>query len=115
MFGGTGLYSAGVFFGIIARDTLYLKVDDANRPMFEREGMRPFKPFADRPMTMRYYAVPVAVLESALELVRWARTSIAATPERPKGGPTPDTRETQKKGTKAKERPSRRGLTGPRR
>ena len=31
MFGGVGLYHRGVFFGIIARDTLYLKVGDANR------------------------------------------------------------------------------------
>ena len=31
MFGGVGLYRRGVFFGIIARDVLYLKVDDLNR------------------------------------------------------------------------------------
>ena len=77
MFGGTGLYAEGVFFGIIAMDTLYLKVDDTNRPMFEREGMQPFKPYASRPGTMMYYAVPLAVLESAPELVRWARRSIS--------------------------------------
>jgi DNA transformation protein len=34
MFGGV-LYCRGVFFGIIARDVLYLKVDDANRPDYE--------------------------------------------------------------------------------
>lgn len=76
MFGGTGLYGDGVFFGIIALDTLYLKVDDTNRPMFEREGMQPFQPYAGRPMTMMYYAVPVAVLESAPEIERWARLSV---------------------------------------
>ena len=31
MFGGVGLYQRGVFFGILARDTLYLKVGDPNR------------------------------------------------------------------------------------
>lgn len=77
MFGGTGLYADGVFFGIVAIDTLYLKVDDTNRPMFEREGMQPFKPYAGRPGTMMYYAVPLAVLESAPEVVRWARQSIS--------------------------------------
>jgi DNA transformation protein len=77
MFGGTGLYSGEDFFGIIASDVLYLKVDDTNRGIFEREAMKPFKPYADRPVTMKYYAVPVAVLESALELERWARASIA--------------------------------------
>lgn len=88
MFGGTGLYGQGVFFGIIALDTLYLKVDDTNRPMFEREGMQPFKPYAHRPVTMRYYAVPVAVLESAPELERWARMSIAVA-IRAAGAPRP--------------------------
>jgi DNA transformation protein len=77
MFGGTGLYSGEDFFGIIAADVLYLKVDDTNRGMFESAGMKPFKPYADRPVTMKYYAVPVAVLENALELERWARASIA--------------------------------------
>ena len=76
MFGGTGLYAQGVFFGIIAADTLYLKVDDTNRPMFERQGMEPFRPYEHRSGTMRYYAVPVGVLESALELGRWARLSV---------------------------------------
>jgi DNA transformation protein len=30
MFGGVGLYSRGVFFGILAADVLYLKTDDTN-------------------------------------------------------------------------------------
>ena len=76
MFGGTGLYAGGVFFGIIAMDRLYLKVGDSNRSMFERAGSRPFKPYPGRPLTMRYYEVPVTVLESAPELERWARRSV---------------------------------------
>ena len=78
MFGGMGLYCGGVFFGIIARDQLFLKVDDTTRPDYEREGMRPFKPYRDRPVTMQYYAVPVGVLESPVELARWARGAVAA-------------------------------------
>jgi DNA transformation protein len=77
MFGGIGLYCGGVFFGIIARDQLYLKVDDKTRRDFEREGMRPFKPYRERPLTMQYYAVPVGVLESATELPRWAKRAVA--------------------------------------
>ena len=84
MFGGTGLYAEGVFFGIIALDTLYLKVDDTNRPLFEAEGMQPFMPYPGRPVTMGYYAVPLGVLESAPELVRWARLSIAVALRTPK-------------------------------
>jgi DNA transformation protein len=78
MFGGVGLYCGGIFFGIIARDVLYMRVDDESRGDYEREGMRPFKPYADRPGTMQYYAVPVDVLESAPDLVTWARKAVAA-------------------------------------
>jgi DNA transformation protein len=78
MFGGVGLYQRGVFFGIIARDRLYLKVDDVNRPDYERRGSRPFKPYPDRAGTMQYYEVPVEILESGLELTVWARKAVAA-------------------------------------
>lgn len=78
MFGGTGLYCRGLFFGIVARDQLYLKVDGETRAEFENAGSRPFKPYADRPGTMQYYNVPVDVLESAPELVRWARRAVGA-------------------------------------
>ena len=78
MFGGVGLYCDDLFFGIIARDTLFLKVDSLNRPDYERAGMTPFKPYNDRPATMQYYEVPVGVLESAPDLVRWAQKSVAA-------------------------------------
>jgi DNA transformation protein and related proteins len=77
MFGGVGLYRRGIFFGIIAGDVLYLKVNDTNRPEYLKAGSSPFKPYPDRPSTMQYYAVPIDVLESAIELVHWARTSIA--------------------------------------
>ena len=76
MFGAIGLYHDALFFGIVAGDVLYLKVDDASRRDYVSAGMRPFKPYADRPMTMQYYAVPPAVLESPPELARWARKSI---------------------------------------
>ena len=78
MFGGTGLYSGAVFFGIIFRDILYLKVDDNTRPAYRRAGMKPFKPYAGRPTTMQYYGVPVAVLENPHDLAAWARRAIAA-------------------------------------
>lgn len=78
MFGGVGLYCRDLFFGIIARDVLYLKVDDLTRGDYERAGMHPFKPYRDRSGTMQYYAVPVDVLESAADLVRWARKAVGA-------------------------------------
>lgn len=78
MFGGVGLYCRGVFFGIMARDVLYLKVDDRNRADYERAGMRPFKPYpGPQSGTMEYYAVPLDVLESARDLEEWARKAVA--------------------------------------
>ena len=77
MFGGVGLYHRAVFFGIIAGDVLYLKVDETTRADYERAGMAPFRPYPKRSVTMRYYAVPLEVLESAGELARWARRSVA--------------------------------------
>jgi DNA transformation protein len=78
MFGGVGLYCGDVFFGIIARDELYLKVDDGARDRYERAGMRPFRPYPDRPTTMKYYSVPLEVLESSVELTRWAHDAVTA-------------------------------------
>jgi DNA transformation protein len=78
MFGGVGLYRGEVFFGIIARDELYLKVDERTRERYEHAGMHPFKPYPGRSGTMTYYAVPVGVLESAMEVVAWARDALVA-------------------------------------
>ena len=90
MFGGVGLYHRDVFFGIIARDVLYMKVDETNQPDYDRAGMGPFMPYPDR--TVRtgtggssYYAVPTDVLESAVDLAAWARRSVAVAERRAAG------------------------------
>ena len=76
MFGGIGLYADDVFFGILAADVLYLKVDDSNRAIYETESMPAFQPYAGQPTTMSYYQVPARVLEDGDELTAWARTSV---------------------------------------
>jgi DNA transformation protein len=79
MFGGAGLYYEELFFGLIAGDTLYLRVNDANRADYETLGMRRFRPYADKPhLSFNYYEVPAHVLEDADELVSWARRSLQA-------------------------------------
>lgn len=77
MFGGVGLYSDDTFFGILASDVLYFKVDDTNRTQYEKAGSTPFKPYPDRSMTMPYYDVPAAVVEDVATLTDWARQSVA--------------------------------------
>ncbi len=76
MFGGVGLYADDLFFGILASDVLYFKVDDSNRQDYELAGARPFKPYADRAMTMPYYAVPLEIMEDAATLVKWAKRAV---------------------------------------
>ncbi len=78
MFGGVGLYSAERFFGILAADELFFKVDDGNRAAYEAAGSEPFRPVADRPVSMSYFRVPLEVLEDPTELVEWARAAIRA-------------------------------------
>ena len=77
MFGGAGLYKDEFFFGLIADDVLYLRVDDSNRKDYAGRGMGQFKPYADRPhLSMNYYETPAEVLEDAGELVNWAQRSV---------------------------------------
>jgi DNA transformation protein len=78
MFGGVGLYSGDCFFGILAADELFFKVGDQNRAAYEAAGSEPFKPVADRPVSMSYFRVPIEVLEDAAELAEWARAAIRA-------------------------------------
>jgi DNA transformation protein len=70
MFGGAGLYLDGIFFAIIADDVLYFKVDDTNLPDYLEAGMAKFH-------TLRYYEVPVDVLEDRDKLRVWADRAVA--------------------------------------
>ncbi|HEX2078171.1 MAG TPA: TfoX/Sxy family protein [Longimicrobium sp.] len=76
MFGGVGIYSGGLFFALIAGDTLYLKVDDTNRGDFEAAGMGPFRPFGDDRDVMQYYELPAELLEDADQLRPWVEKAI---------------------------------------
>lgn len=79
MFGGAGLYCDEIFFAIITDDTLYLRVDDANRSHYRTRGMAAFRPYANRPeISMNYFAVPADVLENPEELLLWSRRSVTA-------------------------------------
>jgi DNA transformation protein len=79
MFGGAGLYYEELFFGLISRDTLYLRVNETNRRDYEALGMTRFQPYADKPhLSFNYYEVPAHVLEDPDELVSWARRSLQA-------------------------------------
>ena len=79
MFGGGGVFHDGLMFGLIADDTLYLKVDDINRADFESEGMGPFTYTGKgKPVSMSYWEVPEATYDDPDLFVEWAREAFAA-------------------------------------
>jgi DNA transformation protein len=78
MFGGVGVYAGDVFFALIDDDTLYLKVDDANRPDFVARGLHPFQPYGEGGEVMQYYEVPGDLLEDPDALRPCAEKAVAA-------------------------------------
>lgn len=79
MFGGYGLYLAGVMFALIAYDTLYFKVDDGNRDDYLTAGMSPFTyDGKGKPIQMSYYQLPDAVFEDVSALAIWVEKAHAA-------------------------------------
>jgi DNA transformation protein len=76
MFGGVGIYAGEVFFGLIADDTLYFKVDDSSRPEFESRGMGPLQPYGEAGEVMQYYRVPEDLLEDSEALTQWVEQAI---------------------------------------
>ena len=77
MFGGQGLYWRETIFGILFRDTLYLKVDDRSKVDYVSRGMGPFRP-NERQTLKSYYEVPSDVLADGEALLSWAREAIRA-------------------------------------
>lgn len=77
MFGGIGLYSREIFFGLIDDDTLFFKTDESNIAPYQERGMKRFMPFPDRPeAVLGYHQVPADVIEDAEQLVDWARKAV---------------------------------------
>jgi len=80
MFGGAGLFRDNLMFALIANETLYLKVDDRNRPDFEAAGTSPFTyARGDREGSLKsYYEAPADILEDPADLADWARKAFDA-------------------------------------
>lgn len=98
LFGGWGIYRGPVMFGLIARDAIYFRVDETNRPDYEAAATRPFlhtarkragaaasgaKPFVytmpnGKTIEMAYYEVPADILEDVEALGQWAAKAEAA-------------------------------------
>ena len=70
MFGGYGIFHEGLMFSLISEDTLYFKVNDSNREMYQKAKSKPF------PHGISYWEIPTEVLEDDAKLHEWANLSI---------------------------------------
>lgn len=80
MFGGYGIYQHGVFFALIAQDTLYFRVNEQTRPEYEARGSEPFHYLAkdNKQVTITYWEVPSDVMEDPDMLQEWIVKAVAA-------------------------------------
>ncbi|MCA8302715.1 TfoX/Sxy family protein [Burkholderia seminalis] len=79
-FSGAALRLDGVMFGFMSRGSLFLRVDDVNRPAFVAAGMGPFSyTRPTRTVALEgYYETPADVLEDAGALFDWCRGAYRA-------------------------------------
>jgi DNA transformation protein len=96
MFSGVGLFHGGVMFGLLVRETMYLRVDNITRERFEHAGSQPFSyRRGEREVSLSaYYVVPEDLLDRQDELLQWTRDAVeaarraasSARPARPRSG-----------------------------
>lgn len=79
MFGGYGIYHDGLMFGLVAEDTLYLKVDDKTKQKFIDKELTPFEyDKKDKKVKLSYYLAPEEIYDNPDEAVYWARMAYQA-------------------------------------
>jgi DNA transformation protein len=80
MFGKTGVFCNGLMFGMVTHDTLYFRVDDHNRAVFNKAESDPPLDYEKKGRTIdpAFWRVPDRLLDEPDELVAWARAALAA-------------------------------------
>ncbi len=79
MFGGFGIFRRDLMFGLVADDTLYLKVDEKSRSEFQSKGLSPFVyKMKGKDCTMPYYQAPEEAMEDPEEMAQWAKKAYDA-------------------------------------
>ncbi len=80
MFGKTGVFCDGVMLGMVADDTLYVRVDDHNRSTFKEAEADPPLNYAKqgRAIDLAFWRVPERLMDEPDELLAWARAALAA-------------------------------------
>jgi DNA transformation protein len=113
MFGGAGIYREGLMFALVFDGAIFLKVDDASIPDFEREGSRPFvytrakSPGKIGRASLSYWRLPERLYDDPEDLARWAERALVIA-RRKKTTPRAQTkRSASAKKRKPDRRPSR--------
>ena len=80
MFGAVALYHAGLIFGMVDDDVLYLKGDDALKPEFEKEKLDQFsyESKSGGRTAMSYWRAPERCLDDSIEMKLWCRKTYEA-------------------------------------
>ena len=76
----SGLFHGGMMFGLIARDELFLKVNDANRAAYEAAGEAPFSYDTKHGVhtIQSYWRCPPELLDDPENFQVWARRAVEA-------------------------------------
>jgi len=83
MFGGAGIWHDGLMFALVFDGAIFLKVDNASIPDFEREGSRPFvytrarSPGRVGKASLSYWRLPERLYDDPDELAGWAARAFA--------------------------------------
>jgi len=76
MFGCVGLYADGLMFGIIAKETIFFKVDETNKEQYLNAGSETLTLFKNNSTVASFYEVPIEILEDSDQFVVWAEASL---------------------------------------
>lgn len=72
MFGGAGVYVDGLMVGLIAFETVYLRVDEATKPAFEAAGGEAFVyQGKTKPAAMPYWTFPEDAFDDEVLMGHW--------------------------------------------
>src|SRR3981189_1446128 len=80
MFGKSGVFCDGVMFGMVTDNTLYFRVDDANRATFKEAEAFPPLNYAKKGamIDLSFWRVPERLFDEPEELIAWAQAALAA-------------------------------------
>jgi DNA transformation protein and related proteins len=80
MFGKTGVFCDGLMLGMVRDDTLYFRVDDHNRAIFEEAKSYPPLNYdkGGASIDLSFWRAPERLFDEPDEFVAWARAALSA-------------------------------------